>query len=95
MNALILDGYDGLASLRFADAALPEPGPRDVLISVHAASLNPIDARITRGYLRGRVDFGLPHVLGRDCSGVVAKVGAEVAGFAPGDEVYGVADQKR
>jgi NADPH:quinone reductase-like Zn-dependent oxidoreductase len=95
MKILALDGYDGLASLRLADTAVPELGPRDVLINVHAASLNPIDARITRGYLRGRVDFTLPHVLGRDCSGVVAKVGAEVAGFAPGDEVYAVADQKR
>jgi NADPH:quinone reductase-like Zn-dependent oxidoreductase len=57
--------------------------------------VNPIDGKITTGYLRGRVDFALPHVLGRDVSGLVAKVGAAVSGFVPGDEVYGVADQAR
>jgi NADPH:quinone reductase-like Zn-dependent oxidoreductase len=95
MQALTLTGYDGLASLRFAEVAVPQPGPRDVLIKVQAATVNPIDGRIPNGYLRGRVDFALPHVLGRDGCGVVAKVGSEVAGFKAGDQVYGVADQAR
>ena len=95
MKALTLTGFDGLASLRFADVAIPEPNQHDVLISVRAATVNPIDGKITHGYLRGRVDFPLPHVLGRDCAGVVAKVGSAVTGFAPGDVVYGVADQVR
>ena len=95
MKALTLTGYEGIASLRFAEVAIPEPGPNDVLIKVRAASVNPVDGKITSGYLRGRIDFSLPHVLGRDCAGIIAKVGAAVTGFAPGDEVYGVADQAR
>ena len=95
MKALTLTGYDGLKSLRFADVATPEPGPTDVLIKVRAASVNPVDGKITNGYMRGRIDFALPHVLGRDCAGVIAKVGSAVTAFAPGDEVYGVADQAR
>ena len=95
MKALTLTGFDGVKSLRFADVPAPEPGPNDVQIKVRAASVNPIDGKITTGYLRGRVDFALPHVLGRDVSGLVAKVGAAVSGFVPGDEVYGVADQAR
>jgi NADPH:quinone reductase-like Zn-dependent oxidoreductase len=95
MKALTLTGYDGLASMRFADVAVPEPGPHDVLVDVRAATVNPIDGKITHGYLKGRVELALPHVLGRDCAGVVAKVGSAVAGLAPGDHVYGVADQAR
>jgi NADPH:quinone reductase-like Zn-dependent oxidoreductase len=95
MRALTLTGYDGLASMRFADVAIPEPGPHDVLVEVRAATVNPIDGKITHGYLKGRVEFALPHVLGRDCAGVVAKVGSAVTGLAPGDHVYGVADQAR
>jgi NADPH:quinone reductase-like Zn-dependent oxidoreductase len=95
MKALTLTGYDGITSLRFADVAMPEPGPNDVLIKVRAASVNPVDGKITSGYMRGRIDFALPHVLGRDCAGVIAKVGSAVTAFAPGDEVYGVADQAR
>jgi len=37
----------------------------------------------------------LPHVLGRDGAGTVAKVGSAVTGFKPGDEVYGVGDPGR
>jgi NADPH:quinone reductase-like Zn-dependent oxidoreductase len=95
MKALTLTGYDGLASMRLADVAMPEPGPDDVLVAMRAATVNPIDGKISSGYLRGRVDFPLPHVLGRDGAGVVAKLGSAVTGFAPGDEVYGVADQAR
>lgn len=95
MKALTLAGYDGVSSLKFADPAIPDPQPHDVVIKVHAASVNPIDYRITQGYLRGRVELALPHVLGRDCSGTVIKVGSEVREFAVGDEVYGVADQIR
>jgi len=93
MKALTLNGYDGLASLRIAEVATPEPGPNDVLVKVKAASVNPVDGKITRGY--AGTSRPLPHVLGRDCAGVVAKVGSAVTGFKAGDAVYGVADAAR
>ena len=95
MKALTLNGYDGLASLKLADVPTPEPRPGDVLIAVRAASVNPVDGKISQGYARARIDLTFPHVLGRDCSGVVAKAGSEVSEFKPGDEVYGVCDQTR
>ena len=49
MKALTLNGYDGLASLRIAEVATPEPGPNDVLVRVRAASVNPVDGKIARG----------------------------------------------
>ncbi len=94
MKALTLNGYEGLASLRFAEVATPEPGPNDVLVKVKAASVNPVDTKIARGY-GGPSQRPLPHVLGRDCAGTVAKVGSAVTGFKVGDEVYGVADAAR
>jgi len=93
MKALTLNGYDGLASLRIAEVATPEPGPNDVLVKVRAASVNPVDAKITRGY--AGTTRPLPHVLGRDCAGIIAKLGSAVTGFKVGDEVYGVADATR
>ncbi len=95
MKALTLNGYDGVASLRIAEVAAPEPRPRDVVIQVRAASVNPVDGKIAQGYAKARMTLNFPHVLGRDCSGVVTKVGADVKEFAVGDEVWGVADQTR
>jgi len=94
MKALTLNGYDGLASLSFAEVAEPEPGPNDVLVKVKAASVNPVDTKIARGY-GGPSQRPLPHVLGRDGAGTVTKVGSAVTGFKAGDEVYGVADPAR
>ena len=94
MKALTLNGYDGLSSLKFAEVATPEPGPNDILVKVTAASVNPVDTKIARGY-GGPSQRPLPHVLGRDCAGTVAKVGSAVSGFKVGDKVYGVADPAR
>src|SRR5882724_8714583 len=94
MKALTLNGYDGLASPRFAEVATPEPGPNDLLVKVKAASVNPVDTKIARGY-GGPSQRPLPHVLGRDGAGTVTKVGSAVTGFKVGDEVYGVADPAR
>jgi NADPH:quinone reductase-like Zn-dependent oxidoreductase len=95
MRALTLNGYDGIASLKIDDVSAPQPRPRDVVVAVRAASVNPVDAKIAQGYARSRMELTFPHVLGRDGAGVVTRVGAEVTAFKVGDEVYGVADQTR
>ena len=71
-------------------------GPKDVLIRVRAASVNPLDLRMCEGY--GAAVFArlyrklnsptFPRVLGRDCAGEIVAVGDEVTSFLPGDEVY-------
>ncbi|HTA15834.1 MAG TPA: NADP-dependent oxidoreductase [Solirubrobacteraceae bacterium] len=71
--------------LRLEEAQRPEPGDGEVLIRVHAASVNPIDWKTRRG-LRPRQ---LPAVLGNDVSGTVELSRAE--GFSEGDEVFGIA----
>lgn len=94
MKALTLNGYEGIASLKFAEVAAPEPGPNDVLVKVAAASVNPVDTKIARGY-GGPSQRPLPHVLGRDGAGTVTKAGSAVTAFKVGDEVWGVADASR
>ena len=71
-------------------------GPHDVLIRVHAASVNPIDCQMRMGYGAGLLSTLLPStrrslfplVLGRDCSGEVVVVGDAVTKFLPGDSVF-------
>lgn len=62
----------------------PVPGPRDLLVSIRATSVNPVDVKL-RGHSRPSSGF---RVLGFDAAGVVVGVGSDVTGFALGDEVY-------
>ena len=71
------------------DLPAPAPSPGDVLVRVHASSVNPVDNAIAAGMLSGMVEHELPITLGRDYAGVVEHAGTEVTGYAVGDEVYG------
>lgn len=64
----------------------PEPGPRDLLVRVRAFAVNPVDTKVRAAL--GAAPLAEPRILGWDASGVVEAVGAEVAGFAAGDEVF-------
>jgi NADPH:quinone reductase-like Zn-dependent oxidoreductase len=59
-----------------------------VRITVHAASINPVDWKIRQGATRVLLPYRFPLVLGNDCSGVVREVGAEVKSFKPGDAIW-------
>lgn len=69
------------------DIQLPEPtpGPRDLLVQVHAISVNPVDSKIRRNV---SPQPGEAKVLGWDAAGIVKAVGSEVSLFQPGDRVY-------
>jgi zinc-binding alcohol dehydrogenase family protein len=69
------------------DIELPEPtpGPRDLLVDVHAVSVNPVDTKLRRN---AATPAGTPRVLGFDAAGVVRAVGSEVSLFKPGDRVW-------
>lgn len=72
------------------DIPTPEPGAGEVLVRVHAASVNGFDLSVAAGRLEGMMEHRFPVVLGKDFAGTVEAVGAEVEGFAPGDRVFGV-----
>jgi alcohol dehydrogenase len=89
MRAFVLDGYGVIADhVRLAELADPVPGAEDVLIDIHAASLNPIDFKIVHGDLKRVSKYRLPRPFGFDASGVVVSAGARVTRFKPGDAVY-------
>ncbi|EWM13622.1 NADP-dependent oxidoreductase [Kutzneria sp. 744] len=87
MKAFIVERYrkDGLRA-----AELPEPqlGTHDVLVSVRAAGVNPLDAKIRDGDFKLILRYRPPFVLGHDVAGVVTRVGSAVRKFKAGDEVY-------
>lgn len=88
MRAFTLDGFDSPPGLR-NDLATPPVGTSDVLVRVHASSVNPADAAIAAGMLRGMAEYEFPVTLGRDFAGVVEDVGSAVSRYKAGDEVYG------
>jgi alcohol dehydrogenase len=88
VKAFILDGYGSADSVRAGDVPDPELQEDDVMIKVHAAGVNPVDARIREGDFKAFLRYRLPIVLGCDVAGVVVSVGSRVRRFKPGDEVY-------
>ena len=95
MRAIIQDRYGPPEQLRLGDAPKPTPGPNQVLVAVHASSLNagdwrrvradPFLVRLSEGVRRPRSPL-----LGGDAAGVVEAVGADVTDLAIGAEVYGI-----
>ncbi len=94
MKAIAHDGYGPPDDLELRELDQPELAADQVLIRVHAASVNPMDWHLMRGepsFLRmmgGRSPVG--RVPGADVAGDVVAVGAKVAEFRPGDQVFGV-----
>lgn len=69
------------------DLELPDPvaGPRDLIVAVHAISVNPVDTKVRKSR---KAENDQPVVLGWDASGIVKSVGADVTMFKPGDRVW-------
>jgi NADPH:quinone reductase-like Zn-dependent oxidoreductase len=88
MKAFILDRYGGADGVRAGDMPAPKLREDDVLIQVHAAGVNLLDSKIRNGEFKRILRYRLPLILGHDVAGVVARVGARVQRFKPGDEVY-------
>ncbi len=82
MNAWLMDDFRGVAHLRFGEAAEPAPQPKEVVLQLHYAGLNPADAYLAERLYPARPP--LPHILGRDGLGTVIQLGSEVAGVELG-----------
>lgn len=95
MKAFILERYGKQRALRLADLPRPELRDDEVLVEVHAAGVNLLDAKIRNGEFKPILPYRLPLVLGHDVAGVVVQVGPQVRQFRIGDEVYARADDLR
>jgi len=91
MKAILLTQHGGLETMRYGDAPDPVAGPGEVVVDIHAASVNGADPKVRRGKGRYQLDK-FPHIMGRDFSGVVSQVGPSVSDFKIGDAVFGVLD---
>jgi NADPH:quinone reductase-like Zn-dependent oxidoreductase len=88
MKAVVLHEYGGPEKLKF-ESDVPDPEVREntVLIAATAASVNPIDWKVRSGARQKDFPLSFPAILGRDVSGIVRAVGANVSRFKPGDRV--------
>jgi NADPH:quinone reductase-like Zn-dependent oxidoreductase len=93
MKAVVLHEYGGPEKLHFEEN-VPEPavGEYTVLIAAAAASVNPIDWKVRSGARQKDFPLSFPAILGRDVSGVVRSVGANVKHFKPGDRVLALSN---
>lgn len=88
MKALTFKRYGKSPDIGFADVAVPELQPDEMLVEVHAVGLNPIDNMIPTGMFKAVLKFDLPATMGSDLAGVVKQVGSRVTRFKPGDAVF-------
>jgi NADPH:quinone reductase-like Zn-dependent oxidoreductase len=88
MRAYVLKHYGGPEGSLLMDVPAPAPRPRDILVEVRAAGLNPVDFKFRQGKLRAILRPKLPLVLGNELAGEVIAVGRDVKRFRAGDRVF-------
>jgi NADPH:quinone reductase-like Zn-dependent oxidoreductase len=94
MKAIVCRNYGSPDILTYEEIEKPTIRDNEVLIKVHAASINPLDWRLMRGkpyFLRATMGLQKPREtrIGRDVAGVVETVGRNIAHLKPGDQVFG------
>ena len=88
MKAFIINRYGKKENLQSAGIAEPVLRANDVLVQIHAASVNVLDSKIKNGDFKLILPYKPPITLGHDVAGIVIKVGLSVKQFKTGDEVY-------
>src|SRR6266700_5714966 len=86
MRAIVLREHGGPEVLHPEELPRPIPGRHQLLVQVHATSVNPVDTKVRRGGVAKRP---MPVVLGYDASGVVRACGPDVEGWSEGDLAFG------
>src|SRR5262249_46036601 len=90
MKAVVIHEHGGRDVLHLEEVTVPTPGPGEVLVAVHAVSVNrTLDIRVREGDYDGAI-APFPIVLGVDPSGVVVATGPDVQRLKAGDQVSGV-----
>jgi NADPH:quinone reductase-like Zn-dependent oxidoreductase len=90
MTAVLYDRYGGPEVLCTTRVPRPEPAPGEILVKVHAFSVNGIETTVRNGRLRLLTGRTFPQRIGLDFAGEVAATGAGIVGFVPGDRVWGI-----
>ncbi|MEK1928386.1 MAG: NADP-dependent oxidoreductase [Pararhizobium sp.] len=88
MKAYVVEKYKKNGTLRLTELPDPQVQKADVLVRVHATSINPLDSKVRDGAFKIFLPYRPPFVLGHDVAGTVIKVGPGVSRFKVGDEIY-------
>jgi len=88
MKAIVIEQYGGKEQLKEIEMNDPTPLDNQVIVNLHATSINPIDWKLREGYLKAMLPFEFPIILGWDAAGVIEAVGSKVDHFKPGDRVF-------
>ena len=88
MKAFIIKRYGKKEKTQLTEIADPVVQESDVLVQIHAASVNLLDSKIRDGEFKLILPYKPPFALGHDVAGVITKVGSRVSNFKVGDEVY-------
>ncbi len=91
MKAVQINSYGDAGVLAVSEAPKPAPASGQVLIEVHAASVNPVDSMLRAGYMQNVLKLAFPATMGSDVAGVVVSVGSGSGSLKTGDRVYGAA----
>lgn len=92
MKAIVLNAFGDVTNFSLEELPVPEPGAEEVLIALKATAFNPIDYQMRQG--RRESELMRSPLLGRECSGLVVKIGRDVKGFLPGDEVIAMSGSR-
>jgi NADPH:quinone reductase-like Zn-dependent oxidoreductase len=88
MDVVRIETFGAPNVMKFQKLPVPEPRGDELLLKIHAASINPVDYKIREGKYPAVKSDKLPYVLGRDVSGVVEACGDQMREWKRGDEVY-------
>lgn len=88
MKAIVIDQYGEKDVLKEREVDQPSIQEDQVLLEVHATSINPIDWKVRAGYLTDMLPFEFPIILGWDAAGIIVEKGSNVANFEVGERVF-------
>jgi len=94
MKAAYINHYGKLEQIQFGEQSKPIIQNDEVLVKVHAVSINPLDLRMVEGEFKAILPVQFPFILGNDLAGVIVEVGSEVHNFKVGDEVFAKTDEQ-
>lgn len=92
MNAIFYESYGDASVLQYGEQPKPTIKDNQLLVRVHASSVNPVDWKIRSGHLLPVSGLNFPKIPGRDIAGEVVEVGSNVLTYAVGNRVYGMTE---
>lgn len=92
MKAIMIDHYGGKEQLKERQTDLPAISVDQVLLEVHATSINPIDGKLREGYLKEILPFEFPIILGWDAAGIIAELEKNVLNFKAEPDICKTSD---